>query len=194
MQLTSIAFDISLCLFHLDLLSPLGLYHLDGVLEHEDGVEDGDGGEPQVDPKEGNVSKDCSYASAKGATDHEAKASDGGDEAKPGSSRLNGWHIRDVARDRKVEDGGTSCQVLEALKQDELNLELHEPDGVDDEDEVEDEEADEGGDDEGLPAIGVRERPWRIFQMKSQVSLQYITIQMQYKLQIRATDQQKEQR
>ena len=42
----------------------------------------------------------------------------------------------------------------------QLNLELHEPDRIDDEDEVEDEEAEEGDDDEGLPAICVRERAW----------------------------------
>ena len=46
------------------------------------------------------------------------------------------------------------------LKENVLNLELHEPDGVDGEDEVEDEEAEEGDVDEGLPAICIRERAW----------------------------------
>ena len=46
-----------------------------------------------------------------------------------------------------------------SLKEDVLHLELHEPNGVDDEYEVEDEEADKGDGDEGLPAICVRERP-----------------------------------
>ena len=41
-----------------------------------------------------------------------------------------------------------------------LNLELHKPVGVDDEDEVEDEVADERDGDEGLPAIRVREGAW----------------------------------
>ena len=121
-RLTSVTLDISLRLFHRDLLSPPRVDHLDGVLEHEDGVEEGEGGEPYVDPKEGDVSKACSYASSKGAADHEAKAGDGRDEAKPRSSRLNGRDIRDVAGDRQVENGGASCQVLEALKEDELNL------------------------------------------------------------------------
>ena len=62
-----VALDISLGLFHLYLLPPARLDHLDGVLEHEDGVEDGEGGQPQVDPKQGDVAKGCSYASAKGS-------------------------------------------------------------------------------------------------------------------------------
>ena len=36
----------------------LGPNHLEGVLEQEDGVEDGEGGQTQVDPKEGDVAKD----------------------------------------------------------------------------------------------------------------------------------------
>ena len=45
-RLTSVALDISFGFLHLDLLSPFLSHQLNGVLEHEDGVEDGDGGKP----------------------------------------------------------------------------------------------------------------------------------------------------
>ena len=50
--------------------------------------------------------------------------------------------------------------ILHSIKEYVLNLKLHEPDGVDDEDEVEDEKANEGGDDEGLGrALGLEVWP-----------------------------------
>ena len=43
-----------------------------------------------------------------------------------------------------------------------LNLEFHEPDGVDEEDKVLDEVAREGDDDKGPPSIRVRERAFKV--------------------------------
>ena len=52
--------------------------------------------------------------------------------------------------------------VLEAIKEDILNLELHEPDGVDEEDKVLDEVTRERDDDKGPPSIRVRERAFKV--------------------------------
>ena len=48
------------------------------------------------------------------------------------------------------------------LKENVLNLELHEPDGVDEEDKVLDEVTREGDDDKGPPSIRVRERAFKV--------------------------------
>ena len=51
---------------------------------------------------------------------------------------------------------------MEAIKEDILNLEFHEPYGVDEEDKVLDEVAREGDDDKGPPSIRVRERAFKV--------------------------------
>ena len=157
-QLTAVTLDLSLGLFHLYLLSPLLTDQLHGVFEDEDGVKDGDGGEAKVNAKEWDVAKESSYASAKRTSNHETKARNSRNEAEPRRSWLIAWHVRDVAGQRQVEDRVAPGEVLQALEEDVLHLELHEEDGVDHEDQVEDEEASERDHYQWLSPIRVRER------------------------------------
>ena len=64
---------------------------------------------------------------------------------------------------QKHKNTKSSCLgVLEAIKEDILNLEFHEPDRVDEEDKVLDEVTRERDDDKGPPSIRVRERAFKV--------------------------------
>ena len=92
-------------------------------------------------------------------TDTEPDGHEAVEEGEPPRPGLRRGDVRHVGVRGQVEAGGAPRQVLQALQQQILNLELEEPDGVEEEDDVEQEVAEQGQEDERLAAQLVTERP-----------------------------------
>ena len=131
----------------------------DALLEDEQHVEhgkDNHGARGQVERHEAVV---VSQPGAQREPDAEPDGHEAVEQGEAPGPGLRGGDVRHVGVRRQVEAGGAARQVLQALQQQILHLELEEPDGVEEEDDVEQEVAEQGGEDERLAAELVAEGP-----------------------------------
>ena len=145
------------CLLVLALLLPLLREPVDAVLQEDEGVEEGGHCQPQGRGEQRHVAKLLLDPRPDGQPHQPADTVEGINDGEAGGALLLAGDVADVALGGQEEDDLATGDFAETLKHEELHAQLQEPDSVDEVDKVEGEVTDDGEEDEGLPAVGVRE-------------------------------------